>query len=516
MKKGIVLLLTLCTLVCILSSCSHRREIIREKYGETAPADTSDMGEATSDNHTGKEKETADTSHEPEPGHKTQETESGEPDRETQPAETGGEASTDVPVTPPARDLTFTYGNPYEGMTKEDLVKLYNESSVLYTTGCGNNTPYYYIYRMMNGGLAFSKLTGDIVTLCKDPLCSHEKCAFPSTGSLDAMVVAEDKIYYAVSDLTANLCTLYESDLHFDHIVKLTTWIDEDAPQHIFCYDGKIYYLAPYRHNGQTEKKVYVFDTDSKKTSLLEGEDENKFKNFSCVSGQYLYYLTQNRDNAGDFIRRYDLVTGEDTCVVPASVLRPEEGDLTMMLDYVEADQIHLGLCFIRMTPTRPAAPFSYRYNIESGECVEVSSGWPQSGRYTVSYVNHISDEYKDDPFYDLYVNNEGAFGKDNPSGGELKVYLTDGMIPVETIRFTTDGIPDRLATSSNEYFGSDGKCIFVRWINYYSYDNEYNPTYSPSTVNPSSRGGYMVIDVENKMILDSGEGHDVEWHADK
>ena len=116
---------------------------------------------------------------------------------ESNPTETtpGGEEVTtpnspnnpDDPPTfaPPVSDSAETpkiSGNPYEGWTAEELyasfMKEEARSETYESAYYFYNTPYYVLFDVQYGGQMFSKLTGQVIQICKDPICDHESCIF--------------------------------------------------------------------------------------------------------------------------------------------------------------------------------------------------------------------------------------------------------------------------------------------------------------------------------------------------
>ena len=73
-------------------------------------------------------------------------------------------------------------GNPYQNLDREDLKKLYFQSLIAQLPMRSvYNTPYYYLFHRgetQRGGLAYSKLTGKMVPLCKELACDHSDCLF--------------------------------------------------------------------------------------------------------------------------------------------------------------------------------------------------------------------------------------------------------------------------------------------------------------------------------------------------
>ncbi|MBR5124474.1 MAG: hypothetical protein IKU90_05020, partial [Clostridia bacterium] len=144
MKKSIAIVLSVLSILTVLASC-NRRDQYRDPVGtETNAEITSPTTNAVTDQPDNPDETTG------------QETESG-----TTPVNPGN---------PPSPEGT---GNPYAGMSKDDLLALYQQTSERATLSSDMviNTPYYYLFcrdTYGTGGKAYSKLTGKVVTLCKE------------------------------------------------------------------------------------------------------------------------------------------------------------------------------------------------------------------------------------------------------------------------------------------------------------------------------------------------------------
>ncbi|MBQ4113701.1 MAG: hypothetical protein IJD38_12980, partial [Clostridia bacterium] len=152
MKKTTAIILAFIMIIAVLASCG-RRDQYRDPVGtETNAGTTTPTTNAVTDQPDNPDETTG------------QDTESG-----TTPANPGN------PPSPEGK------GNPYAGMSKDDLLALYQQTPerATYSSDQIINTPYYYIRTQYNpGGRAYSKLTGNYVTLCKELACRHDDCVF--------------------------------------------------------------------------------------------------------------------------------------------------------------------------------------------------------------------------------------------------------------------------------------------------------------------------------------------------
>ena len=144
MKKRIAIVLAVLSIFTVLASC-NRRDQYRDPVGtETNAGTTTPTTNAVTDQPDNPDETTG------------LDTESG-----TKPANPGNSPS------PEGK------GNPYAGMSKDDLLALYQQTPerATYSSDLAYNTPYYYVIRsdtFQPGGRAYSKLTGKYVTLCKE------------------------------------------------------------------------------------------------------------------------------------------------------------------------------------------------------------------------------------------------------------------------------------------------------------------------------------------------------------
>ena len=150
----------------------------------------------------------------------------------------------DIPiVTPPVSggENGKITGNPYEGWTAEELYasfmedqerSVYNNINESY-----GNTPYYVILDARDGGHMFSKLTGQVVMICKDPICDHESCIFSNyTSRLLSCQVVDDRCYVVVKKSKEEIRTtcLYSFDLLMNDAKLVCEWSGADSPEKVY------------------------------------------------------------------------------------------------------------------------------------------------------------------------------------------------------------------------------------------------------------------------------------------
>ena len=220
MKKTTAIILAFIMIIAVLASCGRR-----EQYRD--PVGTETNAEITSPTTN------AATEQPPDPDETTgQESEAGT-----------------TPVNPGNSPSPEKTGNPYAGMSKDDLLALYQQTSesATYSSDLAYNTPYYYIIRsdtFQPGGRAYSKLTGKYVTLCKELGCRHDDCMFSGTPS--GYFLIGDRIYLGIRNGFDNWFRLYSFNYMFDDAELIYEWNGDDYPESFSVYNGKLYMAGKY------------------------------------------------------------------------------------------------------------------------------------------------------------------------------------------------------------------------------------------------------------------------------
>lgn len=378
---------------------------------------------------------------------------------------------------PPKNEPIQGEENPYANSTKEELMSMY-ESASEWSLGGGFNTPCYVIYDNVihNGGQAFSRLTGQTVTLCQDALCTHETCVFKKNSCIEALTVTDDRIYMVISETIAGgevlqqrIC-LYSFDLTFRDPMLIRDWgTSGDGPQNniLLGYNGKILYVDNYYRDGKAVSTTYVLDPETKTSELLWGEE--LFATVWDMEGDYIYYQDTQRRT----VSRYHMVEMAHETVLP-DMLDPERGDILCTLSDVVGDRLICSMISIVET-------YSFIYNMATKEIeATIKTGGTLCGDRVFYFKDHTDETYKDDPFYDYYLRQAGeTFGQKNVSGGEIWVQPYGGE-ESRLVYLTTDDIPDNIT----KICGFDGRFLYIRVHRYLDYQNELNPNYNPFNTN--------------------------------
>ena len=400
----------------------------------------------------------------------------------------------DIPVGDPstgdAENGKIT-GNPYEGWTAEQLYASFMEDQERSVYNNVNdmfgNTPYYVILDVQYGGYMFSKLTGQVVQICKDPICDHKTCIFNHrTSWMRSCQVVDDRCYLAVEGYKGDIytCSLYSFDLLMNDARLICEWKDMDCPDSIYVYQGKIYYDAEIKFDdGQYGNVTMVYDM--KEQTMYPLREQPVRCTAIWYVGAYEWYT--NAENGA--LGRCNLDTGKDEVIVSSSLLDAEAGDLDFRFVGVSGQSVyvrkniidynHLYLC----------------YDMETGELQEIGGITPfiYDGTY-YQVVLHNVDAYKDDPHYEYYCNSTagqtrfgGKFYRTDEKTGELH----------EVVNLRTDDIPDSLT----EFFLLDGKFLMLEYQTYKDFKNPY----SPSIPEWAKSKRYVVVNLETGTVYELG-----------
>ena len=384
-------------------------------------------------------------------------------------------------------------GNPYQNMTAEELLLFYREPSARnkLSTDLVLDTPYYYIYRdsmSKTGGKAYSKLTGKVVTMCKTIGCDHtsEECVYQ--GRIRAHFLLGDRIYMLISKW-GNTYVLYSCDFLLDDVQEVYEWTYENCPEDFLPYQDRIYTVGqiPSEEGAAITCSLFAFDPQEKTYTVAA--------DFSFPVGHFidgaLYYTAQ--DGA---LWKYDMETKAHTCLLDATLLNREEGDIRFYA-YGMAGVNHLSV--LRQGVVESIICY---YDLHTGTLISESDliskeegsleAWTQTGQFYL--LNHATTAYESDPHF-AYYNDKVENWLVNNSGGEIWYRQnTDDELTLFTV-MKTDGIPDAIRAIA----AMDGKTMVVTYSSYKDFDNVYNQYQKITEDNLRIR--YAVIDLETGAV---------------
>ena len=376
-------------------------------------------------------------------------------------------------------------GSPYANMNTNDLEQLYyNSSFTMMSSDFVYNTPYYYIFSRGNsndGGVAYSKLTGNMVTLCKELACSHNDCIF--SGRIDECIVLDESIYYIIS--YGDFSRIYTSNYLMDDIAFL--WEGEDIDDAAQC-EGKLYLIVKIWDEVEdvTKRKVYVLNLENR-TLEPAFTKEFPFQSGRIING-YLYYTLPDGS-----LWQLDISTEHKICLMDNSLLNLENGDIRFVpyrivgknvLEFLRQNVMYDEICYYDLT---------MKTETSSGLNGDMSIFfWNDVGQYIC--MDHTIQDFKNDQHY-VYYQDKYSGGFVNKSGGEIWFRDLDNDNRVLIARLMTDSIPDAIYG----IVAADGKTIMVKYQTYEDFPNVYN-SYNKTT--PGSMiQRYAVIDLETGKV---------------
>ena len=469
MKRIIAILLTLLTVTAVFASCSRRDQFRPPETDAPTGEQTTVAGQTDGSNPADTNQSGGDV---------------------TDP----GTTTPDIPiVTPPISgdENGKITGNPYEDWTAEQLYasfmedqekSIYNNKNDIF-----GNTPYYVILDAQYGGSMFSKLTGQVVKICKDPLCDHEDCIFSnSTVLMRSCQVVDDRCYVVVTRSKEGIRTtcMYSFDLLMTDAKLVCEWSGADSPKKVYIYKDKLYYSVEMKFDdGQYGKVTMVYDMKEKTTSPLREEPVRC--SVILHQGAYEWY-TACEDGS---LRRYNLDTGKDEVIIAASHLNSEAGEMEFRFLGVSGQIVYVRKAIIGQDVNM------FQYDMGTDKLQEIEGSAPLIYDGTCyQQVRHDVDAYKDDPHYEYYCNdndvharNGGKFFRVDKETGELH----------EVVSLSTDGIPDSLT----DFILLDKKFLMIQ---YQTYKDFMNP-YSPSLPEWKKSERYVVVNMETGTVYELG-----------
>ena len=470
MKRIRAILLTILTVTAVFASCSRRDQF--------RPTDTdAPTGEQT--------------------------TVAGQPDvnnpGESNPTDTNqsggdvtdpGTTTPDIPIGDPstgdAENGKIT-GNPYEGWTAEELYASFMEDQERSIYNNVNesfgNTPYYVILDVQYGGYMFSKLTGQVMQICKDPICDHTNCVFNNhTARMRSCQVVDDRIYMVLHQARENKYVMYSFDLLMSDAKMVCEW--SDFPQNIHVYQDKVYYITEMMlDNGQYGYGAMTYDMTGKTTAPLWA------RAVPCYSIGYDHAFAWYTPMEDGSLHRYNLDTGEDEVILSGDLLNRVEGEVAFRFLAVSNSMVY----FEKWIANGNFSNF-LQYDMEAGgiQDLGVSAVYIYNESLYVE-IPHDTDSNRDDPHYDYYFNNSfltkyaGRVFEKDANTGKLNI----------VVQLCTDGIPDCIV---NNLF-MDGHFVIIEYQTYKDFNNHY----SPSLPGWAKSRRYVVVELETGVAYELG-----------
>ena len=392
----------------------------------------------------------------------------------------------DIPIgAPPTGDAENgkITGNPYEGWTAEELYASFMEDQERSIYNNINdkfgNTPYYVILGVQYGGSMFSKLTGQVVQICKDPICDHKDCIFSKLTSTMLMCqVVDDRIYIAMDGREEGYI-MYSFDFLMNDAKMVCEW--SDYPQSIHIYGDKVYYITDIKFdNGQYGYGAMTYDMEEKTTAPLW---ENAKACYVVEFDNGFAWYTPKEDGS---LRRYNLDTGEDEVILPGDLLNHEEGEVAFIFQGISDTTVYFEKWLVNGGHSN-----ALQLNKETGVIQDTGDRIIRvyHDRFYVGIAHNV-DAYENDPHYEYYCNGcflGGKFFEKDLDTGELYIITS----------LCTDGRPDCI----EDFLFLDGHFVMIQYQTYKDFKNPY----SPNLPEWARSRRYVVVNLETGAVYELG-----------
>ena len=365
------------------------------------------------------------------------------------------------------------------------------------------DTPYYVFETTANDFMAYSKVSKSYVHVCPDPYCAHdENCEFGVNRYLDGVAYLDGRIYIQVSDVFYNHGKIYSFDKHLSdlkvEVSEVPTSIFNGQPTawEKMQADGNLLYFAEdiYDENGNKLYQTVVwYDPETNEHGYVN--EDLPIQKYIIRDG-VIYALQEYRK-----IVTCDVDTGEIQTLLEADVPN------LLTMSAVSANYLY----YSEEVYTEESVEFkNYVFDLKARRSIPHEEFWPTdvdvwgafiSQDKTFFCVDHSSDAYADDPYYDFYTDKNSVRYSQGYSVLAGRIFTKDeNGAAKELVQLTTHEIPDSVWW----FLGYDGRMLYVTYQTYLDYKNKENIDYEESHT-------YMRLAVIDTV---TGEVHKPWCHA--
>ncbi len=397
----------------------------------------------------------------------------------------------------------------YDGKSPEELTEIFRDAHGYGAVPAGGTqiiTPTGIIFELNMGAGSFfyNKITGNITSMCADPLCNHDHCIWASHP--DVVYITEEHLYLTVQSDDA-WSGLYRCDHDRNHMEKLEG-VDITSDPRILYVTGDLMYLQNLTYISE-EAAIQRFGVLNMKT----GE-------FTFLSGEesiWVYAVTGDTVWYSDYWQTGPLYKA-DLAFTHTEVAFPEY-EVSQVWDIgKESFNLYGAPEDGEISPT----PFA-SYNFVTGEVSVFSEEVKQAvdDSYAVDsqyvyYRKYVTDEEMAvSPLRRFYQYKRWSQRlEDNPAlldrlpekywyystpadGGRLwRMNLTTGEEEM-VVELSFDGVP----VSFSECV-PDGNMLLVRFTTYKYYNNYYNQDFRfLGMITGTERTFYATLDLSNGQL---------------
>lgn len=342
------------------------------------------------------------------------------------------------------------------------------------------NTPYYVFELTANDFMAYSKVSKSYVHVCPDPYCAHdENCEFGVNSYLDGVAYLNGRIYIQASDWNYDNSRIYSLDKHLSDL-KLEM---SEVPTSIFNgqptawekmqADGNLLYFAEdiYDENGNKLYQTVVwYDPET---------NEHGYVNEDLPIQKYII-----RDGVIYALQEYRKIVTCDVDTGEIQTLLEADAPNLLTMSAVSANYLY----YSEEVYTEESVEFkNYVFDLKARRSIPHEEFWPTdvdvwgafiSQDKTFFCVDHSSDAYADDPYYDFYTDKNSVRYSQGYSVLAGRIFTKDeNGAAKELVQLTTHEIPDSVWW----FLGYDGRMLYVTYQTYLDYKNKENIDYEES-----------------------------------
>ncbi len=481
--KKLALFIAIVTLLTSLASCGRRQDILNQIESEKAAESIGEAQEQESNiiGITPRPQETVaphptDTS---DPNHPTDTTTSPAPiDPSTLPNNEGYRLTAGLHL----GDRGY-----YDGVTVEELKERFEAEGMLDMTSQMYNTPTGIIFNLEETQMPayYNKLTGNITTLCPDPLCRHEDCMWVQLREI--LYISDEHIYFRSGDIVQ--AQVFRSDLERNHVEALDLVLALGS-RICFVENDKIYLQQNiYQENSAGVSCYGVFDCKEKTFTQLSGTENVEVL---AVTGETLWYWS-----------------GRDADIYMTDVRFSKSGEKFAPLAGFDGIEDYQGDYLL----LKKNGELDSLYNVQTGELTSVrgrigsySHGPIFAGKY-VYYCKRVAEgEIESSPWKEYFTYELPRPGRPDltiPSKGKdagriYRLNLETGEEEI-VMELQYNGIPVAV-----QEFAVDGHALYVSYLTYEDHNNYYNQEYmadNPNAILNTEPVRYLYVDMQNGTV---------------
>ncbi len=384
----------------------------------------------------------------------------------------------------------------YEGLTPDELYALFTPRQVSDAESFTSTlTPLGVIFQSGDGSGFYNKLSGQVTSLCPDPLCDGEDCVFAYAPRF--LYIGREHLYFSALSADDGSEILYRCDLARNHVELLCRDFDSFEGYDVWAEDGDdVYVTMPTYREGQSAVMSFgKLDAKTQEYTPLSGDREVLVK---AVAGDSLWFV--DKSDA-------DLPLYRTNLQFENPVRVDTEGYIINFSDKYIVFGHSNG---ILMDPDRLYCIATDTYTDLSGDTDKYLGSL--SGDY-VYYKKHITnEEIAESPLRDYYEYKTEII-ETRPTGGHRppvervetvvcrnldagRIYRTNLLTGEEecVLELSYNGVPVLI-----QNVVGDGDCCFFTYYTYEDYNNYFHSDY------PSANGyesvHFAIADFSNGTV---------------